>query len=78
MADEPISDLDVELAIWRECEGALSALQGAFQRAREVMPGLPLPAREVARVELARIARTTGILILRCAFPEYVNEKETP
>jgi len=78
MADEPISDLDVELAIWRECEGALSALQGAFQRAREVMPGLPLPAREIARVELARIARTTGILILRCAFPEYLDERKDP
>ncbi len=79
MSDEPTTEDDLKIAIWRECEGALSALQGAIRRAREVYPALPAVARDDLERQLARIARTTGLLVLTLGFPEYVNEtKGTP
>ncbi len=78
--DESQADDDLKLAIWTECEGALSALQGAIRRAREVYPALPAVARDDLERQLARIARTTGLLVLTLGFPEYLtdNERKTP
>lgn len=69
-------DIDVTLTCWRECEAALEALQGAIRRTREIYPGLPVVARVNAERQLARIARTTGLLVLTLGFPEYVNEQK--
>ena len=76
--DEVTTDLDLKLQCWRECEGALEALQGAIRRTREVYSGLPRVARDNAERQLAGLARRTGFLVLALGFPEYVNEKETP
>jgi len=73
-ADDPVTDLDVTLAVWRECEGALDALKGAIRRAREVYPALPVVARDDLERQLSRIARTTGLLVLTLGFPAYVKE----
>jgi len=78
MHDEPTTDLDVTLAVWRECEGALDALKGAIRRAREVYPALPAVARNDLERQLSRIARTTGLLVLTLGFPNYVNERHDP
>jgi hypothetical protein len=75
---EPTTDLDVTLAIFRECEGALAALQGAIRRAREIYPGLSRVARDESDRQLAGLCRRTGLLVLRLGFPGYLtaNEKE--
>lgn len=81
MASEVTSDLDLKLQCWRECEGALAALQGAIRRTREVYPGLPRVARDDADRQLAGLARRTGLLVLVLGFPEYLTDneqKETP
>jgi hypothetical protein len=78
MGNEQSDELDLKLAIWAECEGALVALQGAFRRTREVYPGLPRVARDDAERQLAGLARRTGLLILSVGFPGYLNGKETP
>ena len=75
MGDGITSDLDLKLACWRECEGALVALEGAIRRTREIYPGLSDVAREHAARQLAGLCRRTGLLILGLGFPEYaVNE----
>jgi hypothetical protein len=76
LPNEPSTDDDVKLAVWIECEGALSALQGAIRRAREVYSALPAVARDDLERQLARIARTTGLLVLTLGFPEYLTEQE--
>jgi len=75
-ANDPTTDLDITLAVWRECEGALDALKGAIRRAREVYPALPVVARDDLERQLARIARTTGLLVLTLGFPAYVKESD--
>jgi hypothetical protein len=72
---DSLDELDLRDQCWRECEGALAALQGAIRRTREVYPGLSRVAREHAARQLAGLCRRTGFLILRFGFPEYVNEE---
>lgn len=70
-------DLDLEGQLWEECAGACDALAGAIRRAKATMPGLPRPARQVARGQLTGIARRTCLLLLAVGFPEQpVTEKE--
>lgn len=78
MADEPTSDLELKIAIWRECQGALGALQSAIRRTCEVYPGLPVVARDDAERQLAGLCRRTGLLVMSIGFPEYVNERKDP
>ena len=72
---EPTSDLELTLAVWRECEGALGALQSAFRRTRELYPGLSALDRADANNKLAGLARRTGLLVLTVGFPGYVTKE---